>query len=67
MKLIVLSQETKQLSFFKQNPICNECYVMSELNDVLKSGYLEYPLGYNNVDWFAVEVIKIETEMIFHF
>ena len=29
---------------------------MSELEDVLESGFYESPLGYDNVDWFAKEV-----------
>ena len=42
-------------------------YIISELNDVLKSGYYESPLGYNNVDWFVKEVIKLENKMTFYF
>ena len=33
---------------------------MSELENVLKSGYYKSPLGYDNVDWFMDEVIKLE-------
>ena len=36
---------------------------MSELIDVLKSGYHESPLGYNNVDWFVDEVKNLEKKM----
>ena len=39
----------------------------SELEDVLKSGYYKSPLGYNNVDWFVADVIKIENQMTFPF
>ena len=39
----------------------------SELEDVLKSGYHKSPLGYNNVDWFVNEVIKLENKMAFYF
>ena len=35
------------------------------MNDVLKSGYYESPLGYDNVDWFDNEVIKLENKMAF--
>ena len=28
-------------------------HIMSDLNDVLKSGYYEFPLGCNNVNWFV--------------
>ena len=38
---------------------------MSELNSVLQSGYYESPLGYNNVDWFVDEVLKLEIKMNF--
>ena len=37
------------------------------MEDVLESGYYESPLGYNNVDWFVKEVIKIENKMAFYF
>ena len=37
------------------------------MNDVLKSGYYESPLGYNNVDWFVKEVIKLENKMAVYF
>ena len=37
------------------------------MEDVLKSGYYKSPLGYNNVDWFVDEVIKLENKMAFYF
>ena len=37
------------------------------MEDVLESGYYESPLGYDNVDWFAIEVIKLENKMAFYF
>ena len=42
-------------------------HVVSELEDVLKSGYHISPLGYKNVDWFVDEVIKLENKMAFYF
>ena len=39
----------------------------SELNDLLKSTYYKSPLGYNNVDWFVDEVLKLENKMNFYF
>ena len=30
------------------------------MEDVLQSGYYESALGYDNVDWFVKEVIKLE-------
>ena len=35
------------------------------MKDVLESGYYESPLGYDNVDWFVKEVIKLENKMYF--
>ena len=40
---------------------------MSELEDVLKSDYYKSPLGYNTLDWFLVEVIKIENKITFYY
>ena len=37
------------------------------MEDVLKSGYYESPLGYDNVNWFVKEVIKLENKMAFFF
>ena len=53
----------KTTNIYKQKPVLNGYYIISELNDVLKSGYYESPLGYDNVDWFVKEVIKLENKM----
>ena len=45
----------------------NGYYIICELEDVLESGYYESPLGYDNVDWFVKEVIKLENMMAFYF
>ena len=37
------------------------------MEDVLKNGYYESPLGYDNLDQFVNEVIKIEKKMLFNF
>ena len=37
------------------------------MEDILKSDYYKSPLGYNNVDWFVDEVIKLENKMAFYF
>ena len=50
----------KTTNIYKQKPVLNGYYIISELNDVLKSGYYESPLEYDNVDWFVKEVIKLE-------
>ena len=58
---------TKTINIYKQNPVLNGYYIISELEDDLESGYYESPLGYNNVDWFVKEVIKLESKMVFYF
>ena len=57
----------KTTNIYKQKPILNGYYIISELNDVLKSDYYESPLDYDNVDWFVKEVIKLENKMTFYF
>ena len=37
-------------NIYKQNPVLNGYYIISELEDVLESGYYESPLGYDDVD-----------------
>ena len=57
----------KTTNIYKQNPVLNGYRIISELEDILKSGYHKSPLGYNNVDWFVNEVIKLENKMAFYF
>ena len=57
----------KTTNFFKQNPVLNGYRIESELENVLKSDYYKSPIGYNNVDWFVDEVIKLENKMAFYF
>ena len=57
----------KTTNIYKQNPVLNGYRIVSELEDILKSGYHKFPLGYDNVDWFADEVIKLEYKMTFYF
>ena len=57
----------KTINIYKQNPILNGYHIVSELDDVLKSDYYKSPLGYDNVDWFVNEVIKLENKMAFYF
>ena len=40
---------------------------MSQLDDVLKSGYYSSPLGCDNVDWFVNEAYNLENKMSFYF
>ena len=57
----------KTTNIYKQNPVLNGYHIVSELDDVLKSDYYKSPLGYNNVDWFVDEVMKLENKMAFYF
>ena len=50
----------KTTNFLKQKPVCNGYYLVSDLNDVLPSGYYDSPSGYENIDWFVDEVIKLK-------
>ena len=63
-KKIEIVNETTDL--YKQNPVCNGYFTVSELNDVLPSGYYESFLGYNYVDWLMLEAIKLENGMAFY-
>ena len=57
----------KTTNIYKQNPVLNGYYIVSELENVLKSSYYKSPFGYDNVDWFVDEVIKLENKMAFYF
>ena len=37
------------------------------MEDVLKRDYYKSPLGYDIVDWFVNEVVKLENQMAFYF
>ena len=53
----------KTINIYKQNPVLNGYHIVSQLEDVLKCGYHKSALGYNNVDWFVDEVIKLENKL----
>ena len=57
----------KTINIFKQNPVLNGFHIVSELEDVLKSNYYKSPLGYDNVEWFVDQIIKLENKMAFYF
>ena len=57
----------KTTNSYKQNPVINGYKIVSEMESVSKGGYYESPLGYDNVDWFVNEVIKLENKMAFYF
>ena len=41
--------------------------MISQLEGVLKNDYFKSPLGYENVDWFVDEFIKLENKKKFYF
>ena len=45
----------KSVIVYKLNPTCNGYYIVSELYEVLKSGYYESPFREKNVDWLVME------------
>ena len=57
----------KTTNIVKQNTILNGYHIECELEDVLQTGYHKSPLGYDNVDWFVNEIIKLENKMAFYF
>ena len=62
---IKIGDETTNI--YKQEPICCGYYIVSELEDVLKSGYHKSPLAHENVNWFVDEINKLEKQMNFWF
>ena len=57
----------KTINIYKQNPVLNGYHIVSELEYFLKSEYYKSLLGYDNVDWFVNEIIKLENKMAFYF
>ena len=57
----------KTSNIYKQNTVLNGYHIVFELEDDLKSDYYKSLLGYNIVDWFVDEVIKLENKMAFYF
>ena len=57
----------KTTKIHKENPVVNGYYIVSESEDVLKSGYFDFPSGYDIVDWFLDEIWKLENRMDFYF
>ena len=56
----------KTTNVYKQMPILNGYHIESESDDVLKSAYYESLVGYNIVDWFVDEIIKLEKKLNFY-
>ena len=61
------SVANKTTNIYKQNPVLDGYHIESELDYVLHSSYYKYPFGYNKVDWFVDEVIKLENVIDFYF
>ena len=57
----------KTTNIYKQNPVLNGYHIISELEDALKNDYYKSPSGYDNIDWFVNEVIKLENKTAFCF
>ena len=57
----------KTTNKYKQKPVCNGYYIISELEYVLQKFYYSSNLNYDNVDCFVSEVIILENEMAFYF
>ena len=57
----------KTKNIFKENPVLNGYYKESELEDVLQTSYCNSPLGYNNVDWFVDDFMKLVNKLAFYF
>ena len=51
----------------KQNPVSNGYHIVYELGDILQSRFYDFPLSYDNVDWFADEVTRLQNKIIFYF
>ena len=54
----------KTTNIYKLIPVLNGHHIKSELDDVLKSTYHKYPLGYDKVVWFVNKVIKLEKKWL---
>ena len=61
------NKDNKTTKIYKQNPVFKGFYILSELEDILKNGYYESPLCYNNIHWFVKKVVKLENKMAFYF
>ena len=57
----------KTTNIYKQNLLCKGYFIISGLDDVLKSGYYESALGFDNVSSFVGEVVNLGNRKVFHF
>ena len=54
---------SKRTNIYKQNPVGNAYYIISQLNEVLQSDYFSSPVGYDNNVWFENGKIKLKNKM----
>ena len=67
-KLILMVYVIKQLILTnKVRYVKDRFHIVSEIDDVLKSGVYESPLGYDIADSFVDDVIKLEIKTAFYF
>ena len=52
----------KTTNIYKQNPVLTGYHIISELDDILRSGYYGSLLGYDNVDCCVNAVTKLENK-----
>ena len=57
----------KTTNIYKQNPELNGYRIQPELEDVLKSGHYEPPLGFDNAARCVKELIELEYKEVFYF
>ena len=57
----------KTTNISEQNPVLNGYRIEPGLEDVLKRGFYESLLGYDNIDWYVNEVKKLKNKKGFLF
>ena len=55
----------KTTNIYKQNPVLNGYYIISELDDFFQSSHYKSLLRYDNVGWFVIEVIELEKKAFY--
>ena len=65
IEIVNSSIGNKTTDIYKQTPILDGFQIEPDLNGILNSGYYKPPLGYDNVDWFVDEVVKLEKMAFF--
>ena len=65
--MIISVYVKKTTKIYKQNPVYNGYFTISELEDVFRIGHCSFNLDYNFLYWFVNDVEKIENNMAFYF